>query len=243
MRYVMHQKGFCVIDYIDEYVGMGVPDITHASFNVLFQLMGDLGLTISDKKLVAPSTQVVCLGILINTENGTVSIPPDKLCQICDTVGQWLGKTSCTKRQLQSILGMLLYVHKCVKPAHAFLNRMLALLRSGHTGQKITLTHEFKRDLRWFDKFLPLYNGVSLYDHRPIDHTRELDACLSGLGGRWWSFVYHLPNVEGYMSWPIVHLEMVHILLSVRLFQTQWEGKKVLIKCDYYYYYYYHAFI
>ena len=77
---------------------------------------------------------------------------------------------------------MLLYVHKCVKPARAFLNRMLALLRSGHAAQKITLTPEFKRDLKWFNKFLPLYNGVSLYDHKPIDHTRKLDACLTGLG-------------------------------------------------------------
>ena len=78
----MHQRGFCVIEYIDEYVGMGVPDITHASFNKLFQRMGDLGLTISDTNLVAPSTEFVCLSILINTEKGTVSIPPDKLNQI-----------------------------------------------------------------------------------------------------------------------------------------------------------------
>ena len=82
MCYIMRQKGFCVIDYIDDYIGMGVPDIKH----VLFQLTGDLGLTISDKKLVADSTQVVCLGILINTENGTVSVCPDKLKQICDPV-------------------------------------------------------------------------------------------------------------------------------------------------------------
>ena len=71
-----------------------------------------------------------------------------------------------------------------------------------------------------------------LYDHRPIDHTLELDVCLTGLGGRWCSFVYHLPISEGYMSWSIVHLEMVNILLAVRLFQAQWAGKKVLIKCD-----------
>ena len=61
---------------------MGVPVITHASFNKLFQLMGDLGFTISDSNLVASSTEVVCLSILINTEKGTVSIPPDKLNQI-----------------------------------------------------------------------------------------------------------------------------------------------------------------
>ena len=153
MHHVMRQRGFCAIDYIDDYFGVGV---ACTSFVSLFKLMNDLGLTISDSKLVPPSTQVVCLGVLINTENGTVSIPPDKLSQINDTVRQWMQKITCTKRQLQSLLGLLLYVHKCVKPARAFLNRMLALLRSGHASQKIHLTPEFWRDLRWFAKFLPL---------------------------------------------------------------------------------------
>ena len=34
------------------------------------------------------------------------------------------------------------------------------------------------------------------------------------------------------MNWSIVHLEMINILLSIRLFQAQWAGRKVLIKCD-----------
>ena len=155
--------------------------------------MQELGLTISEKKLVPPSTKVVCLGVLINTEEGTVSIPPDKLRHINDTVKEWLNKRTCTKFQLQSLLGLLLYVHKCVKPPCAFLNRMLALLWSGHAKQKIDLTSDFKRDLSWFGKFLPLYNSVPLYNHRPTDFTLELDACLTGLGGRWSKFVYHLP--------------------------------------------------
>ena len=79
----MCQKGVCVIDFIDDYVRMVVSDIGHASFNTLFQLKGDLELAISDQKLVSPSTKVVCLGILINTENGTVSIPPGKSMTLC----------------------------------------------------------------------------------------------------------------------------------------------------------------
>ena len=45
-----------------------------------------------------------------------------------------------SRRQLQSILGLLLYVHKCVKPARIFLNRMLELLRASNGRQKILLT-------------------------------------------------------------------------------------------------------
>ena len=232
VRHIMRQRGFCVIDYIDDYVGMGVPGVARASFASLFSLMKELGLTISDSKLVPPSTKVVCLGVLIDTEKGTVSIPPDKLRQVNDTVRHWMTKDTCTKRQLQSLLGLLLCVHKCVKPARAFLNRMLALLRAGHASQQIHLTPEFRRDLRWFAKFLPLYNGISLYDHRPVDHTLELDACLTGLGGRWCDFVYHLPIPLGFMNWSIVQLEMVNILLAVKLFHAHWASKKVLIKCD-----------
>ena len=116
----MCQRGFCIIDYINDYVRFGVPHIAHMSFASLFDLMKELGLTISDKKLVPPSMQVVCLGVLIDTEKGTVSIPPEKLRQINDMVTEWLIKKTCTKRQLQSLLGLLLYIHKCVKLIHAY---------------------------------------------------------------------------------------------------------------------------
>ena len=107
-------SGFCVIDYIDDYVSVGIPGVAHDSYNYLVELMRQLGLTISEKKLVPPSTQVVCLGVLIDTERGSISIPDDKLTQICDTVKQWQGKRVCTKRQLQSILGQMCKTSPCL---------------------------------------------------------------------------------------------------------------------------------
>ena len=99
----MRQNGHCVIDYIDEYVGVGVPDIASKSFQFLINLLKKLGLTISEKKLVEPGTRVICLGVLIDSVEGTISIPEEKLKQINDTVCEWLSKNVCTKRQLQSI--------------------------------------------------------------------------------------------------------------------------------------------
>ena len=151
---MMRLRGFTIIDYIDDYDG--VPSVTHKSYVTLLNLMSKLGLSVSEKKLVVPSTQAVCLGVLIDSENGTISIPPEKLEQVNTMVHQWLTKNMVTKRQLQSFLGSLLYV----KPARIFLNHMLDLLRASHVTQKITLTPEFKRDLRWFATYLPRYNGV-----------------------------------------------------------------------------------
>ena len=81
VRYMMRQKGFVMVDYIDDYVGMGVPRVACASYNALTELMGELGLTISEKKLVPRSTQVTCLGVLLDTVKGMLSIPPKK-CMI-----------------------------------------------------------------------------------------------------------------------------------------------------------------
>ena len=79
VRFAMRQKGYVIVDYIDDYVGVGVPSVANASYLALIDLMKDLGLTISQKKLVSPSTKVTCLGVLIDTVNGTISIPPEKL--------------------------------------------------------------------------------------------------------------------------------------------------------------------
>ena len=114
--FMMHYAGHSVVNYIDDYVGFGIPSDAKCSYDHLYNLLDCLGLTISQKKLVPPSTSAVCLGVEINTEKGSISIPQSKLRQICDTVSEW--KKILYKA---SLLGHLLYIHKCVKPAHYFL--------------------------------------------------------------------------------------------------------------------------
>ena len=155
VRYIMRQRGFDVVNYIDDFLGFGTPSVAQASFDTLRGVMESLGLTISQKKLVRPATQAVCLGVLINTETGTISIPEDKLRDVRSMVDAWSAKKHCTKRQLQSLLGSLLYIHKCVKPARCFLNRVLNVLRQAPDSKRIILTPEFHRDIRWFQKFPP----------------------------------------------------------------------------------------
>ena len=91
VQYIMRRRGFDVIAYIDDYLGFGAPSVAEQSFNTLYNAIRDLGLTISQKKLVRPSTQAVCLGILVNTVEGTLSIPDDKLKQIKKNCGRMDG--------------------------------------------------------------------------------------------------------------------------------------------------------
>ena len=232
VRYIVHQRGHRVMNYVDDFFGVGTPrDACHA-YDALYSVLKTLGLTISAKKLIAPATKAVCLGVVFDTEKEEISIPDEKMTQIIQNVEAWRSKSFCSRRQLQSLLGHLLYVHKCVKPARFFVNRMLDLLRSNYDQEKIKITQEFKHDLRWFSRFLQTYNGVSIYDHPPANHTIELDACLTGLGGRWDNFVYFLAIERGFKNMTIVHLEMVNIVVALKVFGPMWKGKRVVGRCD-----------
>ena len=109
---------------------------------------------------------------------------------------------------------------------------MLQVLRNAHSSTRIALDHNFHRDLRWFQTFLPKFNDVTLYDHKPVDFHVHLDACVQGLGGIFNNLVYHLPIPLGYQNLDNVHLEMVNIQVAVKLFDAHWKNKRVKIFCD-----------
>ena len=227
VRYIMKQEGHQIWNYIDDFLCVALPSKIQHSFARLQNLLQELGLTISQKKLVV----VVCLGILVNTEDCSVSIPGKKLSSIKQMCVQWSKKSTCTKKQLQSLLGSLLYIAKCIKYARFFLNRMLSLLREHYSESIIELNQEFHKDLKWFNTFLSVYNGVSFFQY-PYTKAVHLDACTTGLGAIYENQVYalQLPN-----SWPqhnIAQLEMINILVALKVWHNQWAGQRVVINCD-----------
>ena len=69
-------------NYVDDLIYCGTPSTIFAAYGKLSSLLAQLGLQISAKKLIPPSTSVTCLGILIDTETRTMSVPPEKLKNI-----------------------------------------------------------------------------------------------------------------------------------------------------------------
>ena len=164
--------------------------------------------------------------------NFTVSITTEKITKILNICRSWCTKNCCIKRELQSLLGKLLYIAKCVKSSRFFLNRMLELLRSSHKREKIKLTKDFHRDLKWFQNFIPKFNGTAFFVYQNICYEIELDACLQGLGARCGDQVYTIPIPLNYEGMGIVYLEMLNILVAIRTWGTSWQGKNIKIHCD-----------
>ena len=105
IHFIMAQHGFPTLwNYIDDLIYTGLPSEIHKSFAFLQKLLQELGLQISDKKLVPASTAVVCLGILIDTVHRTISIPQSKLQDIVQLCRNWAKKTYASKKTYNHFL-------------------------------------------------------------------------------------------------------------------------------------------
>ena len=165
-----------------------------------------------------------------------MSIPDDKLLQINSKCAQWTLKNKATKKQLQSLVGSLIYIHKCVKPARLFVNRILAALKAAPDKGYVTLTSEFSKDIAWFNAFLIKFNGRTFFSkhfHNPVSNV-YLDASLIGLGGVWMNKVYQclVPSIDVTHNVSIVHYEMINILLAIRLWAKELHNKCLCFHCD-----------
>ena len=233
IRFIMKQHNHnALLNYIDDLIYIGLPSKIHQSYKFLLSLLQDLGLEVSDSKLVPPSTCVTCLGIQVDTVNKTLSIPQEKLQEIKTVCKAWTHKKVVTKQQYQSLLGSLLYITKCIKPARIFLNRMLQVLRAHHNSHRFTLQSEFFQDLCWFNTFLDQYNGVTYFDNRTPQYVVHLDASLSGMGATFANMVYTLPIPCQFRHLHITQLEMLNVVVALKVWASAWADKVIDIKCD-----------
>ena len=62
IRYIMKQHGHnTLMNYIDNLIYIGLPSNIHQSYQFLLSLLQDLGLQVSQSKLITPHTEVTCL--------------------------------------------------------------------------------------------------------------------------------------------------------------------------------------
>ena len=85
-----------------------------------------------------------------------------------------------SKKQLQSLLGKLLYVHSCVPPAHIFVHRLLNTLINAN--DRIQVNSEMLKDIRWFQQFLRKFNGKIMFRDAREAFDIYVDASLTGMG-------------------------------------------------------------
>ena len=205
-------------------------------------LLKDLGVGEAEHKAVPPSTHMIFLGVMIDTVDMTISVPPDKYQDIHTVLQRWRSKFTASRKEVQSIIGTLQFAAKCVRPGRIFISRMLRHLRSmtcfAHNEQ-VPLPSSFLRDVQWWTTFMARYNGVSiipLSDWSVPDSVVSTDSCLSGCGGFSYStgefFHAQFPDFILRLELDINCLELLAIVIALKLWGSSLKGNRINVFCD-----------
>jgi hypothetical protein len=96
----------------------------------------------------------------------TVRLDDEKLTSIHAELALWSERTSASREELQSLIGVLSFAAKVVATGRTFLRRMIDCLRSLPSTTTNTTQHplspDFHADLSWWRRFLTQWNGISL---------------------------------------------------------------------------------
>ena len=155
--------------YLDDCITCGAPDSDECKFNLqmLLDICNHLWISISEEKVEGPSASILFLGILIDTIQGELRLPQDKLARVRDWVKEWLQKKRCTN--LLSLASQLQHTATVVRPGKTFLRWLFDL---SATVQKphhyLSLNKGARSDLAWWHEFLT--DWVSLLVARTNSH-------------------------------------------------------------------------
>jgi hypothetical protein len=186
-------NGVLVLNYIDDIIDIAPDSVADVHFKITINLLNSLGFILSNSKTISPSKIPTCLGININISLGTMHIPLAKLQDVITLCQKYLNLKFITKNRLQALIGSLIYIHKAVKPARIFVNRILTLLRNMGSARRVAINRGTKRDLRWFIACANAVNETN-YIHKELRlHVHiTIDASLRNLGGTLGNRVYRL---------------------------------------------------
>ena len=220
VMYLMWTQHHWVANYLDNIIGVP-PSEVHNAFLALTNLLESLGLPINHKKVEEPHYEIICLGITINACSGLLTIPDNKMRKIKCLIAHWLTQKSATRHQLQKLVGNLLYIHCCVKPAMLFTNRILQTFHQAPVRGCIQLSAPFLKILVGLPTFLRVFNGFAEI-HSTFTLTSELNVycSLTGMGAFYQGKVYVISFHFSLSLMSIGHLEAVNVELKICVIPT-----------------------
>lgn len=152
--------------WVDDCLLILTPCASHALtvFGALVQAARRYSFLLHPTKFFL-SRRVTYLGIVFDSVQGTLSIPPEKLAALAERLEAARSAEWWSLKQLQSLIGSLMFVSKCLRPAQAFIGRLIAVLRarSGAAKQARFRPPEWAlEDLRAWLHILSVWSGTAL---------------------------------------------------------------------------------
>ena len=189
-----------------------------------------------------PTPCLSFLGFELDSLQEEIRIPDKKLDDIRREVQGWIGRKSCRKKDLESLVGRLGHACRVVKPGKTFMRRLFETLsgvRRPH--HHIRLGSEVRSDILWWCTFTADWNGISIIPH-PRSPSSIVWSDASGSFGcgaicptllRWLQLPWEgWKEVSNSRVDSITWMELLPIVLACALWGPAWRGQRVIVNCD-----------
>ena len=172
------------------------------------------------------------LGVQINTKDGFLELPAEKLSSLRDVVQDMLDAKRVTLKQLQVFAGKLNWAASVVRGGGVYLRRVLELmkpLRASH--HKVRMSQGMRADLEWWDAYLEAFNGKRWFQNPSHWVNVYVHASSKGGGmvcGDDWYYVDWQTDMPEAAGAHINVKETLAISIAVRRWAHLWSQASVI---------------
>ncbi|KAK3086984.1 hypothetical protein FSP39_000036 [Pinctada imbricata] len=232
--------------YLDDFVFAASSESNECSqlMHTFKRVCGSLGIPLNEEKTEGPSTQIIYLGLLIDTIQQKISIPENKLKDLASALLTTIGKKKVTLKELQSLVGKLNFFSKAIKGSRAF-NRRFYNAMSGTTSpfHRIRVSKPMRDDLHTWLTFLYQFNGSTYFSESEWTNANTLDLYTDSAGSASLGCGAILGSKWAFLPWPahwgeteiirdVTFLELIPIVLALSLWGNLLQNKKIVMHID-----------
>ena len=149
--YILEKENISADIYIDNFFGVEMPELADMVFCRIKELFKELHLEVAIDKDVPPTHKMLCLGVMVDALELTLSVPEFRIAELTDELERWTKLRLLSKRDVQRLLGKLSSVATCVPPGRPFLASLINALSSFEThSSKMEISSDIRDDLQWW---------------------------------------------------------------------------------------------
>lgn len=241
------------INYLDDYCVTARSRLACIKTqSVLVSILRRLGFYISYKKLVYPEQTMRFLGIDIDSVEMQLRLPADKIEKLKDILKTFLRKKKASKKELESLGGLLAHACKVVHGGRTFSRRVYDMLsKCRGRNYKVRLNEDFREDLYWWLDYMAVFNGKTkiIPTDKPViamysDSSRKGFGALYGadwIAGtfqenkdlkQWLGHHWADADDKNCDTDNINVLEMWPVLKGVEKWGPEWRDKTIIVVTD-----------
>ena len=140
------------LHYLDDFLLIGASDSQQCvvALQTSLELCETLSIPVAAPKVEGPATVLPFPGILIDSGNGVLELPSDKLLRLKRLIRLRRGKKKCKKQELLSLIGQLSHACRVVRAGRTFLHHMIDLS---------SVPKELNHWVHLIKVFSPIYTG------------------------------------------------------------------------------------